>query len=198
VDTDQKSGTAVFRRRGIALITGGLALMLSVACSREPKDTASGTTIDIRPKPAETTVSNPTTLRVTLRVAGDTVEIVAAEPKRGNASHHDEAREIEEVVAGHLRLLRYRVLDASGAVLSSGQFTVPSVAVAEYEDPNTDDRIIREEQTLSSVAVTVSIPYSAAMRAIEIEELTPVANVPPDQWAAEPATRVQIPAGVVP
>ncbi len=196
MDAGKTSGGGVLRRWGTTLGAGSLALLLSVACSKKPDE--AGTTVDIRPKPADTTVTDPTTLRITLRVTGDSVEIVAAEPKRGNASHHDEAREIAEAVSGHLRMMSFRVLDANGVVLSSGRFTVPGVAIAEYQDPDSRERIIREEDEISSTAVAVSIPYNAAMRAVEIAELTPATNLPPDQWSAKPATQVQIPAGVVP
>jgi hypothetical protein len=171
---------------------------LLTACSRAPEDPGASTTVDIRPKPAETNVTNPTTMRVTLRFAGDAVEVVSAQPKRGNGSHHDPAREAEQAVAGQLRLFRYRVLDAAGAVLATGLVSAPLVAVAEYPDPAENRRIVREEETLSSVSTAISIPYSAAMRAIELAELQPQASVPAESWPAQPARRVELPAGVVP
>ena len=192
---DRRSGS-----RGLASVIAAAACIASLlaGCSREPQDPGASTTVDIRPTPAETTVTNPTTVSVTLRFVGDAVEVVAAEPKHGNDSHHDVARDAEEAVAGRMRLLRYRVLDANGAMLATGLIAAPRVAIAEYPDPAENQRIVREEEPLASVSAAVSIPYNPAMRMLELTELQPQPSTPPESWPALPARRLDLRAQVTP
>jgi len=175
------------------------ALLVSSGCSRKRETQGVDTTVEIKPKPADTTVVDPTVMRVTLRVTGNNVELISAQPKRGDAFEHDLAQVVNDALAGKLRILQYRAVDANGVVLGTGRFTVPKVAEAEFLDPNVEHRIVRSEQPLTTATVAVPVQYNAAIAALEISELDPTSNAPPEQWPAKQIGRVVLtpPTGVV-
>lgn len=194
--------TVVTRHSALALITGLLAccaLLVSGGCSRKQETQGVDTTVEIKPKPADTTVQDPTVMRVMLRVSGNNVELISAQPKRADAFERDLAQVIDDALSGKLRILQYQAVDANGAVLGTGRFTVPKVAVAEFLDPKVEHRIVRSEQPLPTATVVVPVKYSAAIAALEISELDPTSNAPPERWPAKQIGRVVLtaPTGVV-
>jgi hypothetical protein len=194
---DRRSGRPHLAGVIAVAVTACIASLIA-GCSREPQDPGANTSVDIRPKRADAAVTNPTTLRVTLRFADDTVEVVAVEPTRDNDSHDHVAREVGEALAGRTRLLRYRVLDANGAVLAASLVSTPRVAIAKHPDPAENQRIVRRDETLPSVSTTVSLPYNPGMRVLELAELQPQPGTPPHTWPALPAQRLELPGEVAP
>jgi len=177
------------------ILAGFLLGALLAGCAPDSgKERSAATSTHLVPKPAAPSPGPPTTLRVVIRVEDGNVTVLSATPKRGNDFDAGADVFAHRVIEEKSRALRYEILDASAAVLSSGYVAVPKVAVAEFLDRDVRHKIVRAEQPLTSAVVNAAIPYVPGATKLRFVELTPDAGTPVESWKATLLTTVDLPA----
>jgi hypothetical protein len=149
--------------------------------------------IRLQARPAQASPGPPTTLRLLLEVRPDgQVRLMSVTPRRGSIDTPTEAQMRQDAIAGRVRIVDYVGRNAAGAVVVRGQVTIPAVAVAEFEDPQSRTRIRRRDQPLTGpTTVRVTVPYSAALATVSFERLEPNRDAPVSAWK-------RVPMGTVP
>jgi len=179
--------------RPVIAITLAAALGLMLGCGSETENHTS-TQLKLEPRPAQPSPGPPTTLRLVVQLQSDgTLAVVSALPKRGTVEEPSIEENRKALLDGKLRLVEYRAADAAGLALVSGYFLLPITAVSEYQDPNVETRIRRqEEQIVQKPTVKVSVAYQPGIATIAFEGLEPVAGADVKRWKRTPMGQVRV------
>jgi hypothetical protein len=170
-----------------------LLLLVHLACG-PPGEPQADTVIKLEPQPAKESPGPPTTLRLVLRLQPDgQVQLISADPRRGSMEKPPESGIRQDAIDGRVRLVEYTARNKAGSVVATGRFTIPAVAVAEFQDPNARTRIRRAEEPLATPTVRVSIPYDPSVVTIAFEQLEPNRDAAMETWKRKPLGEVSVP-----
>jgi hypothetical protein len=127
-----------------------------------------------------------------LRRLADRFELVTAAPKRGTVTEVDLEAERADLLDGDSELFQYLARSAAGANLVSGFFVVERTAVAEFQDPQVEERVRRQEQPLDEPVVRIAIPYHPELVTVDFTALSPDPEAPAEQWKGTSMGTVRI------
>jgi hypothetical protein len=169
-----------------------IGLLATVACSPAPEPEAAP--IRLQAKPAQPPAGPPNTLRLILQVRPDgQVRLMSVTPRRDSIEAPSEAQMRQDALEGRVRILDYVGRNGPGGVLIRGQVTIPTVSVAEFQDPQARTRVRRQEQPLTTpTTVRVSVPYLPALATISFERLEPARDAPVAAWKRVPMGTVSV------
>ena len=168
-----------------------LYLLVQLGCG-PPGEPQAETPITLEPRVAQESPGPPTTLRLVLQLQPDgRVQLISSTAKRGSIAEPPPTTR-QDAIDGRLRLIEYVARDAAGQVVATGRFTMPAVAVAEFQDPNGRTRIRRREEPLATPTVRVSIPFRPSISTISFERLEPDPDAPTETWKRTPFGEVTI------
>lgn len=170
-----------------------LAALLAFGCGNEVENQPKSKLV-LDPQPAKPSPGPPTTLRLVVELQPDgTLGVVSADPERGLVEPPPIEDKRNELLQGKVRLVEYRALDAAGAVIATGSFLFPVTAISEYQDPNVETRIRRQEElVIANPAMKISIAYRPEIAMIAFEGLVPDAQADVKSWRRTPMGQVRV------
>ena len=170
-----------------------LCLVAHLACGppAEPQDRPP---IKLEPRPAKESPGPPTTFRLVLQLQPDgRVQLISTDAKRGSVEKPPDSGTGQDAIEGRVRLVQYTARDKAGSVVATGRFTIPVIAVAEFQDLEVPTRIRGREQPLTTPTVKVSIAYHPSIATISFEQLEPTRDAPIETWKGKPIGEVTVP-----
>ena len=144
----------------------------------------------LTPQDAKPSTGPPTVWRLVLQFKDGEVNVATSLPRRGSVDTPQV--DAKALLDGKAILLEYSLLDDAGNQLASDQIVIPLTAVAEFQDPDNEDRLSRQEDTLTDPWIRVTLPFYANATAVEFSRV----EVDPDneiaQWTRLPLNTVTL------
>lgn len=140
--------------------------------------------VTLDPQEARPSPGPPTVWRLVLQLKDGEVNVATAAPRRGTIDTPD--IDALALLEGKAVLLEYALLDDAGTRLASGQIVMPLTAVAEFQDPDNDNRLTRQEDILSDPWIQVTLPFDADAASVEFSRVEPDADSDIAQWTRQP------------
>jgi hypothetical protein len=179
-------------RRTAILLAVVLGTLGFAAGCEKPIEDATETKLALEAKEAVASPGPPTTLRLVLQFEGDRFTVISVDAKRGSILEPAIAEEHQSLLDGDARLVEYSARDISGAVLVTGYFILPLMAVSEFQDLEVETRIRRREERLSRPVVKVAIPFDRSIATVEFDGLEPDDDTHPLKWERVPLGEVAV------
>lgn len=147
--------------------------------------------VTLTPQEAKPSPGPPTVWRLVLQLKDGEINVATALPRRGTID--TPVIEPDALLGGKAVLLEYRLLDDTGNELAFDRIVIPLTAVAEFQDPDNDNRLSRQEETLTDPWTQVTLPFDADAAAIEFSRVEPDAAQDIAQWIRLPLNTVALP-----
>lgn len=171
---------------GLLIIVAGILWLLFGTGLNQP--VPERPLVTLNPQDAAPSPGPPTVWRLVLQLKDGEVKVATALPRRGSVDKPNIDAEL--LLAGKAVLLEYRMVDDTGGQLATDHIVIPLTAVAEFQDPNIDNKLRRQDEILTDPWIRVTLPFDASVAAIEFSRVEPDAARDVKLWTRTPLNTV--------